>query len=53
MRCKHVKDIIQDVREDSENLDVEEEFGISDRTFLRHINPVSYTHLTLPTIYSV
>lgn len=38
MRCKHVKDIIQDVREDSENLDVEEEFGISDRTFLRHIN---------------
>ena len=38
MRCKHVKEIIADVREDSENLDVDQEFGISDGTFLRHIN---------------
>ena len=27
--------------------------GSGKSTFLRCVNPVSYTHLTLPTIYSV
>ena len=28
-------------------------FGLIDLIYVRFINPVSYTHLTLPTIYSV
>ena len=56
MRCKHIRDIIADVREDSENLDHDAEFGISDSTFLRHINHAikrihTLTALKAPEIY--
>ena len=41
-----------------DHTEMEEEFTQNDKTFLyegttKHTQPVSYTHLTLPTIYSV
>ena len=62
MSTVHVKDIAY-VRLQSPDLDQAEEFlthlgmvrsaRTTDRLYMRGTDPVSYTHLTLPTIYSV
>ena len=47
---KFVPDLVEDLEIDSQS-------GLLDRSFLRlipnELDAVSYTHLTLPTIYSV
>ena len=45
-------EIMGDVRE-MFNLPLDEDFVLSDHPTLNHFTAVSYTHLTLPTIYSV